>query len=82
MYVYEKLDKKIQTMIDITMLADKLSSNYLRINFRKVDVRIDLDQVVFGLSGNEFNYRQTVCNVDETATANGICCELKIPFLL
>lgn len=54
--VYETLPPKIQTMVDIISLADKLSSNYLRINMRKVPVRIDLDQVVFGPSGREFNY--------------------------
>lgn len=54
--VYKELSPKIQNMVDIIMLADKLSSNYLRINLRHVDVRIDLDQAVFGTSGNEFNY--------------------------
>ncbi len=54
--VYQKLSKRIQTMVDIIMLSDKLSSNYLRINFRQVEVRIDLDQAVFGPSGYEFNY--------------------------
>jgi HD superfamily phosphohydrolase YqeK len=54
--VYEKLSKRIQTMVDIIMLSDKLSSNYLRINFRDQEVSIDLDQLVFGPSGNELNY--------------------------
>lgn len=54
--IYETLPSRTKIMIDIIMLSDKLSSNYLRINFRKVDVRIDLDQVVFGSQGNEFNY--------------------------
>ena len=54
--VYEKLDPKIQDVVDIMMLADKLSSNYLRINERKHLVRIDLDKVVFGERGREFNY--------------------------
>lgn len=54
--VYETLPPKLKTMIDITMLADKLSSNYLRINYRKSLVRVDLDQAVFGASGKEFNY--------------------------
>lgn len=54
--VYETLSQRIRTMVDIIMLSDKLSSNYLRINLRKVEVRIDLDQVVFGSSGYEFNY--------------------------
>lgn len=54
--VYKNLDHKLQNTIDIIMLADKLSSNYLRINLREVEVRVDLDQVVFGSSGKEFNY--------------------------
>ena len=43
-------------MVDIMMLSDKLSSNYLKINMRGMEVRIDLDQLVFGSSGKEFNY--------------------------
>jgi hypothetical protein len=54
--VYETLNRRIQTMIDITILSDKLSSNYLRINLKNSEVRVYLDQVVFGTSGNEFNY--------------------------
>lgn len=54
--IYKKLNWRIRTMIDIFMLADKLSSNYLKINFRESPVRIDLDQVVFGNKGKEFNY--------------------------
>ena len=54
--VYETLDIHIKTAVDIMMLADKLSSNYLRINLKETPVRIDLDQAVFGPSGNEFNY--------------------------
>lgn len=54
--VYEKLSEKLRMIIDVTMLADKLSSNYLRINYRNSSVRIDLDQTVFGTTGNEFNY--------------------------
>lgn len=54
--VYETLNPRTQLMIDIITLADKLSSNWLRINFKKVPVRIDLDLTVFGSSGREFNY--------------------------
>lgn len=54
--VYETLSEKIRGMVDLIMLADKLSSNYLRINMRKIAVRIDLDQAVFGPTGKEFNY--------------------------
>lgn len=54
--VYKTLSPEIQTIVDIVMLADKLSSNYLKINTRDMKVRTDLDQIVFGESGNEFNY--------------------------
>ena len=56
MDVYKTLDPKIQTAVDIMMLADKLSSNYLRINSRRMIVRADLDLAVFGANGKEFNY--------------------------
>jgi len=54
--VYRKLTEKVQTMIDIIMLSDKLSSNWLRINMHEEKVRCDLDQIVFGKDGHEFNY--------------------------
>lgn len=54
--VYEKLSDRIKTLVDIIMLSDKLSSNYLRINMRESEVRIDLDATVFGYNGKEFNY--------------------------
>lgn len=54
--VYETLPIRTRNMVDVVMLSDKLSSNYLRINFRKSPVRIDLDQVVFGSTGMELNY--------------------------
>ena len=54
--VYETLNPTLQLMIDIIMISDKLSSNWLRINLKKVPVRIDLDLAVFGSSGREFNY--------------------------
>lgn len=53
---YETLPRRTQTMVDIIMLCDKLSSNYLRINYRGSEVRIDLDQAVFGNTGKEFSY--------------------------
>lgn len=56
MDVYFTLPFKTRTMIDIICLSDKLSSNYLRINMLEEKVRVDLDQVVFGSSGREFNY--------------------------
>lgn len=54
--VYETLSEKEKLMVDIMMLSDKLSSNYLRINMRESEVRVDLDQIVFGSNGKEFNY--------------------------
>jgi hypothetical protein len=54
--IYETLPLKLQRMIDIIVLADKLSSNYLKINHLHSEVRVDLDQVVFGSSGRELNY--------------------------
>ena len=54
--VYEELPYRTRTMVDIILLADKLSSNYLRINMKKTSVRVDLDQVVFGSTGMELNY--------------------------
>jgi HD superfamily phosphohydrolase YqeK len=54
--VYRDIPYRVRTMVDIMTLADKLSSNYLRINMREHEVRIDLDQAVFGSNGREFNY--------------------------
>lgn len=56
MNIYDTLPKNIQTAVDITMLADKLSSNWLRINMLDKEVCCDLDLAVFGESGREFNY--------------------------
>lgn len=54
--IYKTLDPKLQLMIDITMLADKLSSNWLKINYNKKKVLCDLDKLIFGENGTEFNY--------------------------
>lgn len=54
--VYNTLPKRIQELVDITMLSDKLSSNWLRINMLNKEVNCDLDLAVFGESGKEFNY--------------------------
>lgn len=54
--IYETLNPHLQAIIDVTTLADKLSSNYLKINEREKKVYTDLDQIVFGTSGREFNY--------------------------
>ena len=54
--IYKTLSETIQNTIDIIMLADKLSSNYLKINMRETKVRLDLDRLVFGKDKNEFNY--------------------------
>lgn len=56
MDVYKDLPQNIKDAVDIMMLADKLSSNNLRINVRNHMVRVDLDKSVFGESGREFNY--------------------------
>lgn len=55
MEIYHQLTPKSQTYIDVIMLADKLSSNYLRIQMG-VEVKVNLEKIVFGESGNEFNY--------------------------
>ena len=54
--VYETLSYELQTLVDITMLADKLSSNYLRINYNGIKVPVNLETCVFGSDGSEFNY--------------------------
>lgn len=54
--IYNTLPKRLQEMVDITMLADKLSSNWLRINMLEKEVNCDLDLAVFGENGKEFNY--------------------------
>lgn len=54
--IYETLPHRVRQSVNILMLADKLSSNWLRINFRETEVRTDLDLVVFGAGGYEFNY--------------------------
>ncbi len=54
--IYKTLPSTLQDMIDIIMLSDKLSSNYLKINYKKSKVRVDLDQIVFGNNGRELNY--------------------------
>jgi HD superfamily phosphohydrolase YqeK len=52
--VYETLNPRIQLIIDIMMLSDKLSSN--KINQETKKSPINLEIAVFGESGNEFNY--------------------------
>ena len=54
--VYQTLSSEVRTAVDIIMLADKLSSNWLKINFSDKKVRCDLDKMVFGPSRKEFNY--------------------------
>lgn len=57
MSIYSTLNYRTRTMVDIISLSDKLSSNYLRINYKeKNEVSIDLDLAVFGADGKEFNY--------------------------
>ena len=54
--IYETLNQTTRDLIDITMLADKLSSNCIRIHQKNKEVRVDLDRIVFGENDNEFNY--------------------------
>lgn len=54
--VYETLPLKTQRMVDVIMLSDKLSSNWLRINERETPVVLDLDLAVFGANGRELNF--------------------------
>ena len=54
--LYKTLPTDIQTRIDITVLADKLSSNWLRIHQLEFRVKVDLDLLVFGKDRCEFNY--------------------------
>ncbi len=54
--VYENLSTKIQRYTDITILSDKLSSNWLKINLLGSGAKVDLDLLVFGKNGNELNY--------------------------
>lgn len=56
MPVYETLTAKQKIMVDVMMMSDKLSSNYLKINMKGIEARVDLDQLVFGSNGREFNY--------------------------
>ncbi|MDE7346513.1 MAG: hypothetical protein K2N48_07210, partial [Muribaculaceae bacterium] len=54
--VYCELPELVQTYVDVIMLADKLSSNRIRIDIQKTPVLLDLDLAVFGANGNDFNY--------------------------
>ena len=56
MPVYETMTAKQKIIVDIMMMSDKLSSNYLKINMKGIETRVDLDQLVFGPNGREFNY--------------------------
>lgn len=53
--IYDTLNYKIRNFVDIIMLSDKLSSNRIKIELG-LDVRTDLDLVVFGYNGCELNY--------------------------
>lgn len=52
--VYETLDPHIQLLVDIIGLADKLSSNNIKVSNSKVSY--NFENVVFGKSKNEFNF--------------------------
>jgi HD superfamily phosphohydrolase YqeK len=55
--VYQDLDQATRLMVDIIILADKLSSNYLKLQQGK-KVHLDLTESVFGETGKEFNFTQ------------------------
>lgn len=50
--IYERLDDRTKLMVDIIVLADKLSSGHLKPG----KCTIDLERAVFGASGYEFNF--------------------------
>ena len=54
--IYKSLPTRTQQYIDIIMLSDKLSSNWIRINQNGESVKVDLEKAVFGLNGNELHY--------------------------
>lgn len=54
--VYETLDPITQRYVDVIMLADKLSSNYLKVHIKGLKAKLDLDLAVFGPDQNELNY--------------------------
>ena len=53
--LYRDLTAEIQRLIDITVLADKCSSNYLKIQ-QYVPVHFRLEDILFGVDGSEFNF--------------------------
>ena len=53
--VYRDLTREIQLMIDLTVVADKCSSNYLRIQ-QYVPCNFRMDDILFGMDGKEFNF--------------------------
>jgi hypothetical protein len=53
--IYERLDEETKMYVDIITLSDKLSSNYIQLNSH-MKVRCNLEEIVFGKNGNEFNY--------------------------
>lgn len=53
--VYETLPDKTRILVDIMILADKLSSNKLKKDMGK-NILYDLEKAVFGESGKEFNF--------------------------
>jgi predicted nucleic-acid-binding Zn-ribbon protein len=55
MEVYKQQTEYIRNMVDIILLSDKLSSNYLKIQ-DGIKLRCDLDKIVFGEDGRALNY--------------------------
>lgn len=55
--VYEKLDKELRDLIDIIILADKMSANILcRTIGKKWHSKVDMELVLYGETHREFNF--------------------------
>lgn len=54
--IYSSLDESIRQIVDIILISDKLSSNWLKINMMHYRTKVDLDLLVFGEDHLEFNY--------------------------
>ena len=53
--VYQDLTQEIQLMVDITVVVDKCSSNYLKIQ-QYVPCYFRMEDILFGADGKEFNF--------------------------
>ena len=54
--VYRELDERTRTLVDVVMLADKLSANSLTRDFKKWHKKVNMDLCLYGETGREFNY--------------------------